>query len=106
MTTDTPTFVEGDTASVLRVTCKNKSGAVIDLSGATVDLRWKNRAGALVEQEMSVLSPATNGLAEYQFGASELEPDLMSFEVQITTSGGDVMTGVDPIYEHVRKKLS
>lgn len=89
-------LVAGDTGSLLRVTCTNDDdGAAIDLTGATVALRWKDAAGTLVSRTMSAVAPATQGIAEYQFAATELIAPTMSFEVQIARSGGNVRS-LDP----------
>ncbi len=99
-------FVEADTASTLRVTCKNKgTGVVIDLTGSTVQLQWNTRKGAFVEKAMSIITPGTNGIAEYQFAAGELESPAMKFEVEITNALGKVFRSLDVLYELVRQKL-
>lgn len=100
-------FVEGDTGSKLRITCKDEdSGAIIDLTGSTVKLRWRTSGGALIIKTMTIVPPTTNGIAEYLFLADELESILMRFEVEITNAGGDILTNIDPLYEPVRKRLS
>jgi hypothetical protein len=98
-------FVEGDTASKLRVTCKNRdTGNVIDLTGGTVQLQWKTRRKVFVEKGMTLVD-AINGIAEYLFVAGELEPPAMKFEVEITDGFGKVFHSLDLLYELVRKKL-
>lgn len=100
-------FVARDTASKLRVTCKdNDTGAVINLSGATVVLRWKNAAGtAMIERTMNIVN-AGAGLAEYQFAPNELFSSIMHFEVRITDSGGAVMHSTGIIDASVREPLA
>ncbi len=99
-------FVEGDTASMLRVTCKNKvTGSVIDLTASTVQLQWKTRKQAFVEKTMAIVTPATDGIAEYQFLTGELEEPAMKFEVEVTNAAGKVFHSLDLLYELVRKKL-
>ena len=99
-------FVADDTASKLRVTCKNKgTGVVIDLTGSTVQLQWKTRKGVFVEKTMDIVTPATNGIAEYQFVAGELESPAMKFEVEVTDGTGKVFRSLDLLYELVRQKL-
>ncbi len=98
-------FVEDDTASKLRVTCKNKgTGVAIDLTGSTVQLQWKTRKGEFVEKTMSHVD-ATNGIAEYQFLTGELAAPNMKFEVEITGAGGNILRSLDVLYELVRKKF-
>ena len=100
-------FVAGDTGSKLRVTCKNSSDlTAIDLTGAVVALKWRSSVSdAIVTKTMTLLSPNTDGKAEYQFGTSELEKGPMSFEVQITDAGGKVVRSLDLISETVREAL-
>ena len=94
-------FVAGDTGSKLRVTCQNSDGTVIDLTGATVVLKWHDIAGLLVTRTMTIVN-AVAGIVEYQFLASELIAKTMDFEVEITDSGGNVLRSLKPLYEPVR----
>lgn len=109
-------FVAGDTASKLSVTCLNKStGAAIDLTGATVLIRWQS-ALALVERPM-VVTNAVGGVAEYSFGAGELEysgpvsivegvqVSAMKFEVEITDANGKKLTNLRTIDVWLRNQL-
>ncbi len=99
-------FVEGDTGSKLEVTCKDDADkSVIDLTGATIKIRWKNKASQLVEKAMTVTNP-TGGVAEYQFAAGELEAGTTGFEIEITDSGGDIIKNMSLILARVREKLS
>ncbi len=98
-------FVEADTASILRITCKNKgTGGAIDIDGSVVKLLWKTRKGAAVEKTMTLID-AANGIAEYQFSTDELESPAMKFEVEITDGPGKVFRSLDVLYELVRKQL-
>ncbi len=99
-------FVAGDTGSKLKVTCKNDSDStVINLTGATVKLKWRGSGGTLQTKTMTILTPATNGQAEYQFLTGELFAGTMDFEVEITDSGGKVIRCLDLISEKVRAAL-
>lgn len=100
-------FVAGDTASKLRVTCKdNDTGAVINLSGATVVLRWRNATDtATIERVMNIVNAAA-GLAEHQFTSGELFGGVVRFEVRITDSGGAIMHNVDLVDASVRVPLA
>ena len=86
-----PDFVAGDTGSVRRITCRDDDGSVIDLTGATVTIRWKDAAGTLVERPMTVVSPAA-GVAEYQFAAGELYSPRMALGYRVTDATGNVIT--------------
>lgn len=99
-------FVSGDTGSKLEVTCKrDDTGAVIDLTGSTVKLKWDDAAGALQTKAMTI-TDAANGIAEYQFLANELFAQQMKFEVEITDSGGKVLHSLELIRENVRAVLA
>jgi len=98
-------FIANDTGSVLEVTCQNDSdSSAINLTGATVTLRWNNIAGTTVEQAMTITN-ATGGVAQYQFTAGELEEGTTSYEVEITDSGGDIITSLKRLREKVGPKL-
>lgn len=99
-------FVAGDTGSVLRVTCTNDSDdAAINLTGATVALRWLDSSGVLVTKNMSIVT-AASGIAQYQFGASELFAPSMSFEVGITDASSNVIRSINLIDVNVRAALA
>jgi BppU N-terminal domain len=94
-------FVAGDTNSVLTVTCKRAdSGAVIDLAGATVSLKWRVDGGTLVTKSMTI-TDAPNGVCAYTFGTGELVAGIMVAEVAVTI-GGKVTTSVEPFRFTVR----
>lgn len=98
-------FVAGDTGSKLEVTCINDdTGAVINLTGSTVKLKWKNTAGVLQIKTMTITS-AVGGVAEYQFLTGELFSGTMNFEVEITDSSSKIIRSLDLISEKVRRAL-
>ena len=82
-------FVENDDGSILRITCYNDDQSVIDLTGATVVLRWRNSSGAMVERNMTIVGAATNGIAEYQFSLGELFAPKMHFGYRITDANNN-----------------
>lgn len=99
-------FVTGDTGSALIVTCTdNASSLPINLTGATVSLKWKTAANALVTKAMTIISP-TAGTAKYQFLATDLFSPSMSFEVEITDAGGKIISNLDLIDVSVREQLA
>jgi len=99
-------FVEGDTGSILRITCKDKSDQVIDLSGADVVLKWNDSTGVLQEKNMTINSPATAGIIQYSFSAGELYPPSMLFSVRITDSSGGIVHSNCVIKTLVREALT
>ena len=100
-------FVEDDTGSMLRVPCVDPATkAPLNLTGATVTLKWKSRAGTLVQRTMSVPNPAS-GIAEYaSFVAGDLYAPAMDFEVLVTDAAGKQITSLELINEPVRKRLA
>lgn len=98
-------FVSGDTGSKLQVTCKNDGdGSVINLTGATVKIKWKTAAGATVTKTMTVIN-AAGGIAEYQFASGELYEGWMNFEIEITDSSSKVIRNLSLLQEKVRGAL-
>lgn len=97
-------LVTGDTGSKLIVTCRdNETNEVIDLTGATVKLRWEGDAG-VIEKTMTVTNAAA-GIAQYQFLAGEIIVPAMRFEVEITDSGGAIISSLGLIELVVREQI-
>ncbi len=86
-----PEFVAGDTGSVRRITCRNADGTPIDLTGASVTIRWRDSGGNVVERAMIIVS-AIDGVAEYQFAAGELYAPRMALGYRITDAAGNTIT--------------
>ena len=103
----TYSFVEGDTGSKLRVTCRdNITRLPIDLTGATVVLKWNRPTDQVaMSRTMTIVSPAISGIAEYLFLAGELVPGLMKMEVKITDASGRILHTLQVMEEWVRAKL-
>lgn len=97
-------LVTGDTGSRLVVTCKDKDGTAIDLTGATVRLQWEGENGVAVIQTMTI-NDAANGVASYQFAAGQIFAPRMVFEVEITDPLGNVVTSTEVITLTVREEI-
>ena len=99
-------LISGDTGSKLVVTCKdNETQATIDLTGATVKLRFSIDGAAVAEKTMTIQTPATAGKAEYQFLSADLVAGTMQAEVQITDAGGKIITSLEPFILQIRARL-
>lgn len=99
-------FVAGDTGSVHGpVTCKDKAGTVIDLTGASAKLIYRMDGGAKITKTMTVNSPTTDGKVQYQFLTGELVVGVMAGEVEITDSSGDVITELCVFTRRIRAKV-
>jgi hypothetical protein len=97
-------FVAGDTNSKLQVTCKRTdTGAVIDVTTATVTLRWSVNEGTTTEDTMTK-EDAVNGIVSYTWGTDELEAGILKCEVEID-SGGNVVTSLEAMRFSVRDRL-
>ncbi len=98
-------FVENDTGSVLRITCTDRAGNVIDLTGATVTLKWNDATGTLQQQAMAINAPATAGIVQYKFAAGELFSPSMYFSIKIQDSGGGVVHSNCVVNTKIRKAI-
>ena len=94
-------FSAGDTGSTLRVTCKDVSGVVINLTGATARLKWRKVDKTLASVVMTITN-AAGGVAEYQFVAGELYDPGMDFRTEITDATGKILKNINTIYKTVR----
>jgi len=98
-------FVENDTGSVLRVTCvDNDTDAAINLTGATVRLRWRHHNGDVTSKTMNIVT-AASGIVEYQFASGELWRGTRSFEVEIADAQGKVITSITRLVATVHKEF-
>jgi hypothetical protein len=87
-------FTENDTGSVLRVTHKYvQTSAVIDLTGKTAKLLWRDSSGVLQSRDMTAVTPSS-GKADYQFLAGELTSPSMRFRGQVVDALGKTITSL------------
>ncbi len=99
-------FVQLDTGSTLRVTCKDSdTEAVIDLTGATLTLRYKIGSAAKVEKTMTLEVPNTAGIATYKFLAAELSNGDLVGEVTINDSGGKEITSIENMVLPIKQRI-
>ena len=98
-------LVTNDTGSKLQVTCSdNDTGAVLDLTGATVRARWEDVSGIMQTYVMNITEPA-NGVAEYQFLVGEIVYPKMKIEIEVTDAGGFITSNLTPIELTVREEF-
>ena len=99
-------LVTGDTGSILRITCKdNELGTAINLTGATVTLRWENASGTVTSKTMTIVT-AASGICQYQFAAGEIIAGTMRFEVSITDASGYIVSNLTLIPIEVREEMA
>jgi hypothetical protein len=97
-------FVQNDTASKITVTCRNSQNALINLTGYTVSVHWRNNADSLTTRTMTITN-AAGGVAEYLFQAGELEAPKMRLEIAITIPGIGELTSREVINLLVREQI-
>ncbi len=99
-------FVAGDTNSVVRVTIVNKqTRAAIDLTNATVLFIFSIDGGATKSATMTVLPPATAGVAQYQFVTGDLVAGVMIANIEVTFADTTILSQLDSFTFQVRAKL-
>lgn len=98
-------FVAGDTASVLTVTCKRSdTGAVIDLTGASVALKYRIDGGTLQSRTMTIDADPSTGVVTYEFDSGDLTEGQMVAEVEVTTLAG-ITTSLEPFRFTIRGRV-
>lgn len=99
-------LVAGDTGSTLVVLCREHATQTpIDLTGKTVQLRYRIDEGPVVVRTMTVQPPATAGRAAYQFTGAELTAGTLVAEVRIQPGQADQLTSLELLYLPVRAPL-
>lgn len=97
-------FIAGDTGSVLQVTCKDTDDVAINVTGATVRLKYRIDGAALQTKTMTLVT-AASGIVKYQFLADELTKGVMESEVEITDSSSKVTTSLRKMKHEIGAKL-
>lgn len=97
-------FVQSDNKVSLQVTCTDSAGVVINLTGCTLNLRWKTLDGTVSNRAM-VIDNAVAGIASYVFLTGELVPPTMEFEVTVTKADGTVLTSLETEILGIRARL-
>ncbi len=99
-------FVALDTNSVVRVTIVNKqTRAVIDLTNSTVLFIFSIDGGPTKSATMTVLAPATAGVAEYQFITGDLVAGTMNANIEVTFADSTILSQLDSFIFQIRAKL-
>lgn len=86
---------QNDTSPSLEATLKDGNGTVIDLTGATVNfhMRQIGKTTVKVDASATVSSPATSGVVEYQWTASDTDTiGVFQGEFEVTYSTGAIET--------------
>jgi len=98
-------FVQDNVKVKLSVVCTDSAGIAIDLSTATVSLRWRLKDGTIINKDMSV-EDAAAGVAIYLFQAGELVPPTVEYEITVTKADGAIITSLDTQILGIRARLA
>lgn len=103
-------FAAGDTLSKLSIVFGDADGVVQDISGATVELRFRillggeRTPGALVIRTMTV-DDGPGGAASYDFTEHDLQEGVMRCEFVVTLADGRVGKSLEVVDFAVRGAL-
>jgi hypothetical protein len=97
-------FVEGD-ETLLQVNCIGFDRTAIDVSGATVTLRYRIAGGSLQSKTMTINAPNSAGQVQYQFLSGDLTPGKLSGEVGLQDNTGKAFTSLRGFHFSVRPKI-
>lgn len=85
-------------------TIKDQDGVVVDLTGGTVQLKYKIGSGSVQTKSASITTPAA-GTVEYEFGSSELTSGILKYEWVFTDAASKPFTSSDVFIQEVRPVL-
>lgn len=103
-------LVQGDTRPYVRVTLKDADGAVLNVSGATVRLKFcaAGSKTTLFTVVCSQPNGGTDGLVYFNFpvGSLNIDPGPYEGELEVDFGGGDYQTVYDLLKFTVRAQFS
>lgn len=100
-------LVEDDTNSTLIIVCRDSQRVLIDLTGRSVNLRWrfKNETSMSHTALMTVMDQTEDkGKASYRFMIGELQAPHIIYDAVITESGGQIVTQNRELMLSVRER--
>lgn len=99
-------LVQSDSLPKIRATCIDAAtGNPIDLTGATVNLKYQLNAGTTQTKSMIPQAPLTAGVAEYQVATGDFpNPGMAKVQIEIVNAGR-IGTSFKDIFIEVRPKL-
>ncbi len=81
-------FVKSDSGSTIRITCISRNGEIFNLTGYTVKLKYRIGSKVYTAKTMTIVEPATDGIAEYNFLPADLDIEgIMYAEVEVENDG-------------------
>jgi hypothetical protein len=100
-------WTQGDTAPAIREVLKDGTGAVVDLTGASVRFQAKYAYAAdsanAIDQPAQVPAPATSGIVSYTPTAADTDtPGDLFLQWRVVFSGGGVEHFASASYQKVR----
>lgn len=86
---------------------KDKDGNAIDLTGKVVKFRFKSGSSTGMEKssstgDVTILSPPSDGKAEYEMGDGELTEGILSYEWVVENTGGKPITQPNKFKKTIR----
>ncbi len=98
-------LVAGDRSKLVATCLDRATSAPLNLSGKTLELRYRIDNGALQTKPMTI-TDAANGKAEYQFAAADLTAGTLTGEIRIQPGLSDQVTSLAPFHLSVRAPLA
>lgn len=101
-------FVVSDSARAISMALADSNGTAIDLTSASVTLRFRAPDGSVTERAASIATPATGGIVSYTFSADDLASDGIYLGEWVITFSGDTQLTVptaSPFVFSVRARL-
>jgi hypothetical protein len=98
--------IAGDTITRVRATCKDaNTSAIVDLTSTTVKLKYRINDGVLQTRTMTVVSPPTSGIVEYQFVTGDLTEGWFVGEIEITDNASLKINTSSKIFMDIEAKV-
>lgn len=101
-------FIKGDVGTKLRVTFIGPNGEILNLTDYDVKLKYRIGSTVYPTKTMTVIAPASDGVAEYNFATDELGNEgIMYAEIELESTVNDnVISNADPLIFTVRGKTT
>jgi hypothetical protein len=100
-------LVVGDTAKILQHTCLDQDQEPIDLTDATVRLKFRIGDGDWRVRLMVVYGTPTDGVVRYQWVEGDLDDSgTLQYEVEIENLDGSIASNDDWQYLEVRPEAT
>lgn len=103
-------LVQGDTRPYIRAVLKDADGVAINVSGATVNFKFRQAGNAttLFTEVCSQPNGGADGLVEFNFptGGLDVDPGAYEGEIEVDYGSGDIQTVYDLLKFTVRAQFA